>query len=227
MKKSLFTLLVGVALFGSVNTATASPFILELSTVVTGATPGGITPYLSLEFEDLGGGSVEVTFNASNLVLSEFATKWYFNLNPTLNPDALSIAYTSGVVGEHDTEANGFSAAGGSDDYDIYFAFPTANPDVQLGLDGDFAVYTFTLAGLTASAFNFNNAADTNGPNFYSMAHIQGVGRNAGLSSWVGAIDKFDEDLEDPPSPAPEPASFALLGVGGLMLIARRYFARK
>jgi hypothetical protein len=227
MKKLLLPLLVAVALFGSPNGATASPFVLELSTVVTGATPGGDTPYLSLEFLDLGGGVVEVTFNASNLVLSEFATNWYFNFDPTLNPDNLAIAYDSGIAGTYATEANGFSAAGGSDDYDIHFAFPTSNSDDQLGLDGDFAVYTFTLAGLTAAAFNFNNAADVNGPNFYSMAHIQGVGRNASLSSWVGAADPFDEDLEDPPSPAPEPASLALLGVGGLMLIARRYFAKR
>lgn len=226
MKTLLVPLLVAVAMLGSANIATAAPFVLNLSTVVSGATPGGSTPYLSLEFDDLGAGQVQVTFNAENLVLSEFATEWNFNLNPTLDPDSLTIAYVSGIVGAYDTQANGFTAAAGSDSYDIQFKFPTANSSDQLGLNGDFAVYTFSLAGLTAASFNFTNAADADGPNYYTMAHIQGTAAQPG-SSWVGAENPFDEDLEDPPTPAPEPASFALLGVGGLALIARRYFARK
>jgi hypothetical protein len=227
MKLLRLPLIVAVAMLGSANIATAAPFVLNLSTVVTGATPGGITPYLSLEFDDLGDGEVQVTFNAANLVLSEFATEWNFNLNPTLDPDSLAIAYVSGIIADsYDTQANGFSAAAGSDNYDIWFKFPTAGSDDRLGPDGDFAVYTFKLAGLTAAAFNFTNAADTDGPNYYSMAHIQGTAAQPG-SSWVGAEDRFNEDVEDPPTPAPEPASFALLGAGGLALIARRYFAKK
>jgi hypothetical protein len=227
MKKLLLSAFAAATVIGSANSATAAPFVLELSTVVSGATPGGITPYLSLEFEDVGAGIVEVTFNAANLVLSEFATEWNFNLNPLFVPENLVINHVSGLeAGSFGTDANGFNAAAGSDNYDIQFKFPTAGNLDRLGPDGDFAVYTFSLAGLTAAAFNFTNAADANGPNYYTMAHIQGTAASPG-SSWVGAQNPFNEDLQDPPTPAPEPASFALLGLGGAMLLARRYLARK
>src|SRR5688500_5132014 len=141
MKKMLLPVLLAVAMFGSANTASAAAFVLDLSTVVTGATPGGTTPYLSLEFEDLGGGVVEVTFNAVNLVLSEFATTWNFNINPTLEADLgdLDIEFVDGSgieASSYGVQANSFSAAAGSDNYDIQFSFPTGD-GAQLGPDGD------------------------------------------------------------------------------------------
>ena len=57
------------------------------------------------------------------------------------------------------------------------------------------------------------------------MAHIQGIDDEEEDGAWVAAEAGFSDE-EDPPA-VPEPASFALLGAGALVLVARRYFARK
>jgi hypothetical protein len=228
MKKCVFSAFAIAALLASATSASAASFTFNLSTVYDGATPTGPAPYLSATFADVSPNVVELTFNAANLNGSEYVTEWDFNLDPLINPVSLvgNVTHTGGLAASsvNFRDANNEFKAGPSDFYDIEFIFPKANSGDRLGVQVIQSIYQFTLPGLTAASFNFI-AQGGNGPDYYSAAHVQSIGPS-GSSSWIASGPGVEFDDEQP-SPVPEPGSFALLGIGGIGLIARRYYGRK
>jgi hypothetical protein len=226
MKKCVLSLVAIVALLAGAPVASAASFTFNLSTVYSGSTPTGPAPYLTATFADVSPNVVGLTFDATNLLGTEFVTKWYFNLDPAINPTALvgKVEHTGGIAASSIDfrDANNEFKAGPSDFYDIEFIFPKSNSGDRLGVQVIQSLYQFTLPGLTAASFNFI-AQGGNGPDYYSAAHVQGIGPDSG---WIASGPGLEFDDEHP-SPVPEPGTFALLGIGAAGLIARRHYGKK
>ena len=185
-------------------------------------TPDGPAPYATATFDDGGtAGSVELTITVAGSVGEADVTAMYFNLNPALDPTALSFTRDNSSTGPTDanttigTGIDAFGPVGGDGIYDIEFDFPPppgAN-DARFNA-GEFLKYDITgIASLTASDFNFFG---TPGPGgnvgpYLSVARFQSTGPDPfDGSDFVGAV--------------PVPAAVWLFGSGliGLVGIARR-----
>ncbi len=175
----------------------------------SGATPpAGSAPWLRVTFDDGGGsGSVNMKFEALNLVGTEFVRFSYFNLNPALNPNSLVFSaptktgvFTDPVIS---TGVNAFQADGDGL-FDIQVQFDQSPPANRFDAS-DAVEYTITgIPTLTANSFDFFSApAGGNGP-FPVAAHVQGIGPSGANSGWVTHV--------------PEPASLTLLALGWIPL---------
>ena len=223
MKRLLFHAVLAAAVVGLSVPASAATITFDLATVYTGDAPEGTAPWLRATFTDNADG-VLVTLDSLLQGEGEFVTDWAFNFEglPLSVLDG-TIDWVSGAVADvrlADPPPPNDIAVGPSFNYDVLFAFPTANTG-RLGIDFDQSVYQITADGVTASMFGFLNPGS---PQFFSAAHVQGIDGPNG-SGHIG--DGNGEDNEEPLTPVPEPASFALLGLGGVMLTVRRYLANR
>jgi hypothetical protein len=179
-----------------------------------GASPAGAAPWLRATFDDGGkAGEVTLTFEATNLVDTEFVSNLYFNLDPAFDPTQLVFGPITKVGSFDDpsisTAVDAFKADGDGK-YDLLFAFATsgagggihrfgAGESMQLTISG--------IAGLVASSFNFLSAPDGGHGPYLTAAHVQSIGR-AGDSGWVTV-------------PEPSGVALAALGAGVLGLAGR------
>ena len=95
MQLRRFTLnLAGVILLTCVGQASAGTLTSNLSSEYTGGDPPeGATPWLTTTFDDGGSpGTIDLTLEANNLTDIEFIGEWLFNLDPVLDPTALSFS---------------------------------------------------------------------------------------------------------------------------------------
>jgi len=163
--------------------------------------PAGTPPWLNATFDDGGSpGSLTLTLSALGLTDAEFVRRWYFNLDPLLDPALLVFSspvktgqFTSPAI---DTGPNAFKA-GGDGYFDIELAFTNSGgPNRRFGA-GDAATYTITgIPTLRVMSFDFDSVNGP-GPRAYdTAAHVQGI--NDVDSGWI----------------APEPAAMGLLALG-------------
>ena len=217
------------ATLGVVGSGWATSVTFDLDIEFSGATPpAGTAPWISATFDDVvSPGFVRLTMSANNLVGTEFIDDWLFNLDPALDPTALTFAPISNAASVPNGISTGVDAfhADGDGKYDILFDFPPPpGTFTSKFTTGETVIYDINgIVGLTANSFDFLSApAGGHGP-FKSAAHIQGIGTTGNDSGWIAPDDG---NGGGPPtgSPVPEPGTVVLMGLGlvGLGWMARR-----
>ena len=180
MKMNLISLLgiAAVSAAGVLN-ATASTVTYDFGQVSGGATPAGTPPWVQAVFSDVGmpADTVQLTLTAGNLAGSAYVSSWYFNVDPTLNPSALSFA-AGGSTGSFTgptitTGPNGFKA-GPDGKFDVLFAFTSTGDDSTRFTSSDSVTYTISgISGLTADDFNWLSTSAGGSGQYSSAAHIE------------------------------------------------------
>jgi len=201
-----------LAVAGPVSAAT---LVFDSSYEFSGGTsPEGAAPWLRATFDDGGkSGEVTLTFEAANLVGTEFVSNLYFNLDPVFDPTQLVFGAITKVGSFDDPSiSTGVDAfkADGDGKYDLLFGFATSGAGGgihRFGVGESMSLKISGIAGLVANSFNFLSAPDGgNGP-WLTAAHVQSIGR-AGGSGWVTV-------------PEPSGVALAALGAGVLGLAGR------
>ena len=197
-----------------------------------GTPPEGEAPWVRAVFDDAGSpGSVLLTLDTFHLTDNEFITEWYFNFESNAEP--LDIALVEAVTADGRDITTPFNyitlegvdrgedsfRADGDGLYDILFRFKEDNHwewgafASRFG-GGSQATFEITGSGITASSFAYlSSPGGGNGP-FPTAAKVQGIGENDALSGWIAP-----GGWENPPQPAPEPATVLLVGAGMLLLV--------
>ncbi len=213
MSRSALVLPVAVLCLVALQVSPAAGLVIlhEASVEFSGATPpAGPTPWLTVKYDDGGAsGSVTMTFEAINLVGSEFVSKLYINLAPSIDPKTLTFSsptkagsFTGPAIY---AGADGFKAAGAGA-FDVLFAFAKSGGEQERFTAADAVSYVITgPASLTAASFDVYSAS--RGTGYHFAAHVQGIGPNGRFSGWVDA---------------PEPASLSLLAMASLTAVRRR-----
>jgi hypothetical protein len=220
---------IAAVLLGGMMPLSAATVTYDFGQVSGGTAPAGSPPWLEAVFTDAGqpANTVQLTINAANLSGSEFVSCWYFNLNPALNPKALSFS-VSGSSGSFtdptvQTGPNGFKA-GPDGKYDVLFNFATGGGASTRFSSGDSLTFTITgISGLTASDFDFLSApAGGSGP-YGSAAHIQAIAPDD-LSGWINPTTTILNHSDRTPTVPDGSTTVVLLGAS---LVAMEGLRRK
>lgn len=190
-----FTLgLASLILLTAIGQTNAETLTFQFGMEYSGATaPLGTAPWLTATFDDGGTpGTVQLTFEATNLTGVEFVGEWLFNLDAALDPTALNFTNQSAIGSFSDpmihTGVDAFHA-GGDGLYDIRFEFAESGGTAARFGVGDTLVTEISGIGtLTADSFDFTSTpkGSSAGP-FWSVAHIQGIGIDGLESGWITA----------------------------------------
>ncbi|MBI1757215.1 MAG: PEP-CTERM sorting domain-containing protein [Fimbriimonas ginsengisoli] len=200
MRLALAIGLVAGAAFASAD------ITINFSSVFTGATPSGSTPWATLTISDGAPGYVNMSLSNNMTAISgQFLGE--LELNLTSIPTDFSTSTTSPWFKSTPTfGVDSISDAGEMFDVDILF---NEQPPKLTG--GQTASWTFHGTGLTSSSFlAFATPTDHNPNDVLALLHVQGT-PPPGSSKVRGVV--------------PEPSAMAALAIGGMMLLRRR--ARK
>jgi hypothetical protein len=207
-------LVVGVCVFVLGTYAADAAVITKLADFEfsSGTSPAGAAPWLTVRFDDGGGsGSVTLTFEATNLVGTEFVSGLYLNVDPAISPGSLSFS-TPVKTGSFTTPtislATNSYKADGDGYFDILLSFATGGGASSKFGPAEALSYTITgPASLTAASFDFLSSSGSK-PGYPIAAHVQSIGECGSGSGWVTA--------------APEPSALSLLSLSALGMVRRR-----
>lgn len=195
--KRIYTLGLVAALVAVAAAANAT-VIWNYSTIYTGGTPTGGTPWARLTISN-GAGSGDVDFLMENLMplnSGEFLGELQFNTVTT--PSGVTASNLVNASFSH----NGVTGPGGTFDLDV--KFPTGNNHL---IPPGTSSWTLHGTGLNEDSFN-----DVSSKGVESLLHLQGLPEECGGSTWAMKGS----------SAVPEPASMAALLIGGVGLLKRR-----
>ena len=195
----------------TVMTANASALLLDLVYEFDGNSVG-TTSFGTIELTQ-NGTMVDIAITANTVNLAGGDThEFYFNLPDAIDLNSLAISNSAGVsnrpilaftlLGANPSVAGG---AGASFDTGVSFGNGGGPPG-----NGTLTTATFSLtatAGLLVSDFVSETSTPNNTPPVFMAVHFQGTGIFNADSETVGT---------------PEPATAALLGLGGLAMLRRR-----
>lgn len=208
-----------VALVCATAQADSVTFVLDES---FGAVPPTGSPTITFDDENTAG-SVELTFDLTDLSGGEKVTSWYFNFAD--DATTLSFFYDSGPAASAITTSSSQDLqANGDGGYNILFDWPPA--DALAFHAGDVVVYDITGAGIVAVDFDVLGVpgpGEGNPGPFHSAVHVQSTGADNEGSDWRGDGGNGNGNGN---GTVPEPGSLALL-VAGLAVVARARRRRK
>jgi len=207
-------LVVGVCVFALGAYPAGATVITRLASVeFSNATPpAGNAPWLTVRFDDGGGsGSVTLTFEATNLVGSEFVSGLYLNVVSGIDPSGLSFVNPV-KTGSFDIPTISLGTdqfkADGDGYFDIRLSFATGGGASKRFGSTEALSYTINgPASLTAASFDALSASG-NKPGLEIAAHVQGIGQDGSYSGWVTS--------------APEPSALSLLALSVVGILRRR-----
>ena len=186
MKKHVsfaFVLAAAVALVATATPAFAVPIsqTIQLNQVYTGFTPDGSAPWLKATFTQTGADAGTLTLTSllggSDFLQGLNSTKstigWAFYLNQSLS----GLSCSSGVCADNKALFGGsYNSGPVPGTFNLAFGWSSGNR-----FDGtDSAVYNLTFASaLTGNPFSANDS------DWWSVAHVQGIGTNGSCSGWI------------------------------------------
>lgn len=184
--------------------AEGAVYTYNLDSVVSGTTPGGPAPWLTVSFTDVGLNQVKMDVTTNGLSGTEFVGKLYANYQPSLNPNLLSFSSLNpDITGSTkvSTSIDTFKGGGGGS-FDISFDFPqSAATRIGDALAFSYLITSSDTIPLTASLFDFLSSPSGGNGTWPLIAHIQSIGN--GKSAWIGASGSVA---------TPEPATYLILG---------------
>lgn len=189
-------------------------FVYFFGETFSGSSPSAEPPWLSAGFQSVGEDRVRLTVRTLNLGGAENVKALYFNLNPALDPDELTVELFGGSGGfrlpRMGIETDRFKA-GGSGRYDLKLQFAVGgNADTRFTA-GDYFVCEFHgVPGLAPSDFAFlSSPVGWGGQALYAAAHVQRIGTES-CSGWLFAGAPV-------PVPVPEPGPTRLWVLAGII----------
>lgn len=206
--KGLPALVAGILIAG--GSAQASPVVINMGTDywANPAVPTEGGPWMRATFSDAGADTVTLKLER---LLTDTATsinRWAFNLDPSMNLNALQINQSQGPQAHVLKNANGVHMAGGSM-FDIRLMWP-ANQK----FDGNHETATFTLSmpGLTPQSFLAGSVGGhPTATNFLSAALLGDVNGGPGVT-WVTHDQNAPSVVPLPPAVWAGAAGLAFVG---------------
>jgi hypothetical protein len=205
--RSIPALFAGIMMTGA--TASAAPVVIELGREYAfnrqPATPG---PYLRATLTQAGNNTVSMTLENLFSSSSVNVNRWLFNLDPSMNVNALQISQVGGPVAHVHKNNNGVGAGGGSL-FDIRLMWPN-NPNRQF-TGGSSATFVMSMDGLTPESFLWGSVGgQAHATNLASVALVDNVLGNQ--SGWFTHSESSPSVVPLPPAVWAGAAGLALAG---------------